>query len=501
MPRKILILLFFLTTFQTRASFDPDENCILAHTAILNLQLEDARTILSNEKKVHPDNYLAIVLENYIAFLKALLSEDPKEISEMEKLFKSSAAIIEDSDQKAAYRRPALAQLLLQMAYIQTRSGNNLSAALGIGKAYRLLVENQKQFPGYKAGNLQSGLLHVLIGSIPPEYKWLPKLLQMDGSIAKGEAEIMSVLTDKSGDKLMEMMAPECLMMLTFIVIQVDDEKQLQKQILQLFAKPGQETVITQSPLLTYAHAMLLMKLGRNDEAILRLTKRSVSDGQYPFLMLNYILGTARLNKLDKEANLDFLKFISGFKGKNLIKSAYQRLAWYYLLKGDKANYSFYMERVTSRGATNAESDKKSLLDAESGTEPVPSLLRARLLFDGGYYSQALEQLSLFKPTSSEVIPRHRLEYYYRKARILHQMDKSDQALDYYSIVLKQGSTSPYYFAANSALNMGNIFASRGMIAKAREYYQKCLSLDYNEYKAGISQEARARLNRLNTRK
>jgi hypothetical protein len=78
-------------------------------------------------------------------------------------------------------------------------------------------------------------------------------------------------------------------------------------------------------------------------------------------------------------------------------------------------------------------------------------------------------------------------------------MDKTDEALDYYNVVLKQGATSPYYFAANSALNMGDIWASRGMTTKARVFYGKCLSLDYTEYKAGISQEARARLNRLNS--
>lgn len=501
MPRKILILIFILSVFQARASFDPDENCIRAHTAILNLQFDEAQAILSREKVLYPKNYLTLVLENYIAFLKALLSEDPKDIAEMEKLFKLTMPLIEDSGHNMPYRRPALAQLHLQTAYIQTRSGNNFAAALAIGKAYKLLSENQKQFPGYKAGNPQSGLLHVLIGSIPREYKWLPKLLQLEGSVVKGESEIMSVIEDKTGDKLVAMMAPECLMMLTFIAIQIDDEKPLQKQILQLFEKPILDVAVRQSPLLAYAHAMLLIKLGRNDDAIAQLNNRLKSEGQYTFHTLDYILGTARLNRLDKEANLDFLKFTAGFKGKNLIKSAYQRLAWYYLLQGDKVNYSFYKQRAIKLGTTHTESDKKALQDAESGLEPAPALLRARLLFDGGYYSQALGQLSLFKPLSADVIPKYRLEYYYRKARILHQMDKLDEALDYYTIVLKQGATSPYYFAANSALNMGNIYASRGMTSKARAYYEKCLSLDYSEYKAGISQEAHARLNRLNAKK
>ena len=501
MPRKILILIFTLSVFQARASFDPNENCIRAHTAILNLQFDNANTILAREKMLHPKNYLALVFENYIAFLKALLSENPQETSEMEKLFKHTAHLLENSDPNAPYRRPALTQLHLQMAYIQTRSGNKFSAALEIGKAYRLQVENQKQFPGYKAGNPQSGILHIIIGSIPPEYMWLPKLLQMEGSVVKGESEIMSVLDDKTGDKLIGMMAPECLMMLTFIAIQIDNEKPLQKQILQLFEKPDMAMAVRQSPLLLYTNAMLLMKLGRNNDAIARLTTRFESEGQYTFNMLDYLLGTARLNRLEKDANLDLLKFTAGYKGNNLIKSAYQRLAWYYLLQGDKAKYSFYIKRVITRGATHTESDKKALQDAESSPEPSPALLRARLLFDGGYYSQALEQLSIFKPLSADEIPKHRLEYYYRKARILHQMDKLDEALDYYNIVLKQGTTSPYYFAANSALNIGDIYASRGMTSKARSYYEICLSLDYTEYKTGISQEARTRLSRLNTAK
>lgn len=501
MSRKILILIFVLFVFQAQASFDPDENCIRAHTAILNLQFDEAHAILAREKVLFPKNQLALVLDNYIAFLKALLSEDPKDITEMEKLLKLTIPLLEESGHNSPYRRPALAQLHLQTAYIQIRSGNNLAAALGIGKAYRLLSENQKQFPGYKAGNPQTGLLHVIIGSIPPEYKWLPKLLQIEGSVVKGESEIMSVIDDKTGDKLVAMMAPECLMMLTFIAIQIDDEKPLQRQILQLFEKPGIEMAVRQSPLLAYAHAMLLIKLGRNDDAIALLINRFKPEGQYTFHTLDYLLGTARLNRLDKEANLDLLKFAAGFKGKNLIKSAYQRLAWYYLLQGNKADYSFYMQRVITYGATHTESDKKGFQDAESGLEPAPALLRARLLFDGGYYAQALEQLSLFKPLSADVIPKYRLEYYYRKARILQQMDKLDQALDYYNIVLKEGATSPYYFAANSALNMGNIYASRGKASMARTYYEKCLSLDYTEYKSGISQEAHARLSRLNVKK
>jgi hypothetical protein len=74
-----------------------------------------------------------------------------------------------------------------------------------------------------------------------------------------------------------------------------------------------------------------------------------------------------------------------------------------------------------------------------------------------------------------------------------------DEALDYYFIVVKQGSTSTYYFAANSALNMGEIYESFKQWDKARSSYKKCLSLKFTEYKSGISIKARARINILNS--
>ena len=74
-------------------------------------------------------------------------------------------------------------------------------------------------------------------------------------------------------------------------------------------------------------------------------------------------------------------------------------------------------------------------------------------------------------------------------------MDKFDEALAYYIIVLNQGSNSTFYFAANSALNMGEIYESRHQKEKAKTSYEKCLSLKYTEYKNGISMKARARLN------
>ena len=59
------------------------------------------------------------------------------------------------------------------------------------------------------------------------------------------------------------------------------------------------------------------------------------------------------------------------------------------------------------------------------------------------------------------------------------------------------GADKEYYFAANSALKSGMIFESKMDFEKARYYYNKCLSLDFDEYKTSITQKAKAGLNRI----
>jgi len=73
----------------------------------------------------------------------------------------------------------------------------------------------------------------------------------------------------------------------------------------------------------------------------------------------------------------------------------------------------------------------------------------------------------------------------------------TDEAILHYDNVLTKGSEYQYYFAANSALQLGFIYESLSEFGKAKSYYKKCLSLKYDEYKKSISQKAKAGLNRI----
>ncbi|KAF0199615.1 MAG: hypothetical protein FD166_43 [Bacteroidetes bacterium] len=92
---------------------------------------------------------------------------------------------------------------------------------------------------------------------------------------------------------------------------------------------------------------------------------------------------------------------------------------------------------------------------------------------------------------------REKIEYTYRLGRIYHKSGNIANAILNYTETLNQGSAFPYYFAANAALQLGNIYENTGNRQKARSYYRQCLDLKYTEYQTSISQKAKAGLSRV----
>jgi len=208
--------------------------------------------------------------------------------------------------------------------------------------------------------------------------------------------------------------------------------------------------------------------------------------------------GNARLHNLDGSAEACFLKYTSKYKGKSYIKSAWQRLAWTRLVAGDIKGYKFYINKckVVNKGEDFTDEDKQAITEAKNGVTPNAILLRSRLLFDGGYYNQALTELA-GKPMSNFTSQKDQLEFTYRLARIFEKTGKRDKAIEFYESTIKNGSSSTYYFAANSALLLGQLYEEDNNKEKAKAYYQKTLSIKNHEYQNSLDQKAKAGLNRL----
>jgi len=147
-------------------------------------------------------------------------------------------------------------------------------------------------------------------------------------------------------------------------------------------------------------------------------------------------------------------------------------------------------------GDAVSDEDKSAYADAKSGRKPHKKLLKARLLFDGAYYNDALEVLNQIDKASL-INEWYRVEFHYRKGRILDEMDRIQEAKEAYMLTILKGRELPTFFCPNACIKLGYIYEREGNKERASHYYDKALDYNNHEYKNSIDAEAKAGLNRL----
>lgn len=252
----------------------------------------------------------------------------------------------------------------------------------------------------------------------------------------------------------------------------------------------------TKNKLHCFVVANIAMRSGRNNLAIQTLETQPRGGTADDFAYLDFMLGLAKLRNLDYGARIYFQSFLLRFNGQHFIKEAMQKIAWAELLRGREDLYRKRIREVNSKGNATAGGDMNASNEAAATTLPHLNLLRARLLFDGGYYARArqlMDNLDPAKLANDEL----RLEYYYRTGRILHGLKDYAGALSFYERTIVQGQTEETFFACNAALQAGLIQELLKDKAQARRYYELCLSMSPEEYRLGLHIQAKAGLNRL----
>jgi len=485
---RILTLLFLFLSNPLFASFQMNERMQQSYTHIINLEFEVANKLLQIEQIEHPDNGILVLHQNYIDFLTILIGEDEDFFSTAKDLKSDRIDFIQQGDDSSPYYLYAQAEVHLQWAFARLKFEEYLTAAYEIQKAYSLLKKNHEQFPDFKLNIKGLGLLHALVGAIPEKYQWVISLVGMEGDVELGLSELKSLLKNEE----MELYHSEILFLTTFLQLNMTDDEIAYKQLLDDI---GSECF--NNYLLNFAAARLSHALGENDLCVKVLENRPAAEGKYPFHYLDYLQGMSYLYTLDYEkSEMYFNLFIKNFKGNNYIKSAYQKLSWIAFLQEKNVAKASYFKKIKSEGQAFIDEDKVALKEPEKNYLNSPKLLRARLLYDGGYYEKAhLELTSVIKLSNYAGFFD---EYYYRLARIESKLKYSDaQVISQYQKAFDIGKKSTNYYAPMSALQIGLILEKQNKLNQAKIYFEKCLSLSDFDYERGIHQKAKVGLVRV----
>ncbi|MCB0501879.1 MAG: hypothetical protein KDD32_04305 [Bacteroidetes bacterium] len=487
MNRLLTFLCLWLMGQQVSAqSYEFNEHCLKAYQQIFELRFAEAERTLAAEQSQNPQNLVPTFLENYIDFLALFISEEDAMFQEREGNKDKRLDILKSGDKDSPYYLYTQAEIYMQWAFTRVKFGEYIKAFLEIKKAYKLLNENAEKFPDFKPNLKSLGVLHTLLGAIPDKYKFGAKVFGMKGSIPQGMGELAQAIKDENF-----IFKDEALIMYAMLQLHLNkNEKEAWKIINTNALQPDKNLTHC------FAASSIAMYTGKNDQAIKLLENRPKGPQYFPFPYLDFYLGSAKLNRLDNDADIYLKKYVTQYKGKNFIKEAHRKLSWFYLLKGNSSSYNYHVQMTVLEGEAVTDEDKSALAEVKSGIKPNKQLLEARLLFDGAYYSKALkiiEGMDEAKLTNE----MEKVEYSYRKARILHEMNELELAKQAYLRTIERGGSLDAYFAPNSCIKLGNIYEKEKNMSKAEEYYKKAFTYGDHEYKNSIDAEAKAGLNRL----
>ena len=468
----------------TEYTYDFNARAAAIYADVMTLELDLAQAGITHLKQTEPRNLAAYHLESYVDFFRLYLSGDESLDGLLAERFDRRIELLERGDQSSPYYRYALAEARLHRSLIDLRFERHLAAFRHLNRAHKELRDNAKAFPDFMLTYKDLGLLHAAVGAIPPQYKWGVELFSsLSGTIAQGRAELRRALTDTTHPFRLETQVLYAFMELYL----ADAPEQAYRSVKRLALEPATNN------LHCFVLAALSMRTDRNAEAIALLERQQRGGSTADFPYLDFLLGQAKLRNLNPQARVHFQSFLLRYAGRHFREEAMQKIAWSYLLEGNTNRYHRAMAEIS--GGSRAGGDESAAREAAGDRAPYLSLLRARLLFDGGYFERARTELDNI--TLSDLTPDERLEHRYRTGRVLGGLKDYAGALSFYERTITLGRDNPAFYACNAALQAGLLEEERGNRGAARKYFETCLDIYPAEYRTGLHMLAKAGLDRL----
>lgn len=487
--KKYFFILFFLVSALVVQSqtFSYTVNCKKAYENIIALKIDSGHFYIQAEKQANPDNYYVLLLENYVDFLSIYCSGKNEDIEEKHKVFDSRIKSIKNTDlESSPYFLYIQAEIQLQTAILLVQNNEYISTLFYLRRSLKLLEENMEKFPNFKANKKSLGVLYSILGSVPDSFKTGLSIIGLNGDINEGMKMLKTLSLDKSFEY-----QHETTTIYAFMLLHLNNDPEKAWQVLK-----SNRFFNSYNKMDTYAVGHIGIYGMHNDEGIATLQKNIFSKQYLEFPLIDFMIGLGKTYRQDTDANKYFESFLVKNKGKDHIKSAYQKMAWNELIKGNDEKYFELKEKIKNNGRTQIDADKQAEKEVYNLTIPNAVLLQTRLLTDGNYTARAFKILSAYDEDFF-LMPKDKAEYNYRMGRILEKQAKFEEAIEKYQKTIELNQSIEAYFGANACYLIGNIYEKQKDETNAVLYYEKCLKMNGYEYHNSIMQKAKAGKNRI----
>jgi tetratricopeptide (TPR) repeat protein len=480
----VIVCLFLLSGFPSHAdnvwTFDPELQKI--HQLVLNLKTDQAYKLLD---KIKTDQFHTMYMRSLCETLDVLITEDEEKFQKVEANFRDRLKYLSGlpPSPDALFLQ---AELNLQRGFNYLNLGQEFNAVWAIKGAYNLTQECLKKYPDFIPIRKTSGVIEVMIGSVPDKFHFFISLLGMKGSVITGQTQLQQLRESQSSLNI------EANML--YFTIKGLINQQIEE------ATKGFTDLLKDQPdnkLALFLAVNMMMKNSQSEEALKLIRTLDENPDGLPMYYIEYLRGEILLQKGDYiNSILSYQKFIANYKSQNFKKDSYYKMGLAYLLQGktDLAKTNFEKAKVTGRDV--AEPDHHADAQLKEAIYPNQKILKVRLYTDGGYYKEAKELFQTITPLDLKT-KKDEVEYYYRKARLAHKTNDISAAKIFYKQTIDMSGENQWYFAPNSALQLGYIAQAGHDYLTAKKYFELALTYKKHEYKNSIDGKAKSALERL----
>ena len=492
----VTTVLLFVSPFiilgkDVRNIYDYNENCGKAYQYYMCMNFQAAHTVLIDEINKNPYNLMVTYLSDYEDCLTLLLISDRDELEKRKGHLEERMQLLEKGSPSSPWYRLCRAGIYFHWAIISLRYGEEISAALKFRKACILLKENEELFPEFEYNKVYTGLQLAVTGSLPGNYKWLASILGFRGDVTTGVATLNHFLdTHNARQPLYE----ECMLYSLFTRFYLSAG---QEDVWQQLTSPQYQP--RNNPLRTFVKATIALDHRKSAVAWETISPYVAGRTSSPYPVFDYLAGVALLARCDTSAATYFTRYLHNTKSDQYIKDCWQKMSLLWYLNGEQQKADYCYQQIRKQGTARLDADKQAEKFGSGQPWPAKTLLKARLLTDGGYYQQAFLLLSGLN-TNVLSSPQEAEEYQYRLGRIYQDMGNNSKAIDSYQNAINIGRGRHEQFAARAALQMGRVLEQNGLIPEAVRKYRECLAMPRHDCQNAIDHQAVAALNRISAK-
>ncbi len=444
-----LIACFFLLAKISFANTDPiwefSEPLQEAYLLVLNLQPDKAQELLSKISDPTQELYKIYIL-SLSETVDVLITEDQKKFDQLEINFRKRLQFVEnlhDGPEKLFLE----AELNLQRGFNFLNLDQSFNAVFAIRRAYNLTQECVKKYPAFIPIKKTSGVIQVMIGSVPDKYHWFISLLGMRGSVVTGQKHLQELRNSKSS------LSTEATIL--YFTVKGFINQQFSE------AAAGFTQLLEEQPdnrLVLFLSINMLTKDSQSEKVLTLISKLDQHSQGLQMYYVEYLRAEALLNKGEyARAITSYQKFIKGYRSLSFKKDAHYKIALCYWLLNNDAEAKVFFEKAKSVGREQADPDKYAASQLAENKLPNQKLLKVRFSTDGGYYQEAQAFAQSIQLPELKTL-KDQTEYFYRLARLAHKTEELAVAKVYYEETIHLARENPWYFAPNAALQLGYIY-------------------------------------------